>query len=52
LGELVLEVGPKGAKTTRVGSLQESQSESAVTRNLKAFRCAVCIGRDSGSSIQ
>jgi len=38
-GELVLEVGPKGARTTTVGSLQESQSESAVSRNLEAFRC-------------
>ena len=51
-GELVLEVGPKCTKTTTVGSLQESQSESAVTRNFEAFRCVVCVGGDSGSSIQ
>ena len=36
-GEMVVEVNPKGAKTTTVGSLQESQSESAVKRNLEAF---------------
>jgi hypothetical protein len=29
--------------------LQESQSESAVTRNLEVFCCVVCVGRDSGS---
>ena len=51
-GELLLEVGPKGAKTATVGSLQENQSESAVTRNFEAFRCVVCVGGDSGSSIQ
>jgi len=51
-GELVLEVGPKGAKTTTFGSLQESLSESAVTRNLEAFCCVVCVGQDSASSIQ
>ena len=48
-GELVLKVGPKCTKTTTVGSLQESQSESAVTCNLEAFCCVVCVGRDSGS---
>ena len=32
-GELVLEIGPKCTKTTKVGSLQESQSESAVTQS-------------------
>jgi hypothetical protein len=52
LGEPVLEVGLKGSKTTTVGLLQESQSESAVMRNLEAFCCVVCVGRDSGSSIQ
>jgi len=51
-GELVLEVGPKCTKPTTVGSLQESQSESAVTCNLAAFRCVICVGRDSGSSIE
>jgi len=51
-GELVLEVGPKGTKTTTVGLLQESQSESAVTRNLEVFCCVVCVGQDSASSIQ
>jgi hypothetical protein len=51
-GELVFDFGPKCAKTTTVGSLQESQSESAVTRNLEAFRGVVGVGRDSGSSIQ
>ena len=51
-GELVLEVGPKCTKPTTVNSLQESQSESAVTCNLEAFRCVVCVGRDSGSSIE
>ena len=50
-GELVLEVGPKCTKPTTVGSLQESQSESAVTCNLEAFGGVVCVGRDSGSSI-
>ena len=50
--ELVLEVSPKCTKTTTVGSLQESQSKSAVTRNLDAFCCVVCVGQDSGSSIQ
>ena len=33
-GELVLEIGPKRAKTTTVGTLEEGQSKSAVTRNL------------------
>jgi len=51
-GELVLEVGPKCTKPTTIGSLQESQSESAVTCNLEAFCCVVCVGRDSGSSIE
>jgi len=51
-GELVLENGPKCTKLTTVGSLQESQSESAVTCNLEAFCCVVCVRRDSGSSIE
>jgi len=48
-GELVLEIGPKGAKTTTVGTLEEGQSKSAVTRNLEALRRIVCVGRDSSS---
>jgi len=52
LGELVLEIGPMGAKTTTVGTLEESQSKSAVTRNLEALRCIVCVGRDSSSGIE
>jgi len=51
-GELVLEVGLKCTKPTAVGSLQESQRESAVTCNLEAFCCVVCVGQDSGSSIE
>ena len=51
-GELGLEVGPKCAERTTVGLLQESQSESAVTCNLEAFWCVVCVGQDSASSIQ
>jgi hypothetical protein len=51
-GEVVLEIGPKGAKTTTVGTLEEGQSKSAVTRNLEALRCVVCVGRDSGSRIE
>ena len=50
--ELVLKVGPKCTKPTTVGSLQESQSESAVTCNLEALRCVVCVGRDSGSRVE
>jgi hypothetical protein len=41
-----------GAKTTTVGTLEESQSKSAVTRNLEALRCIVCVGRDSSSGIE
>jgi hypothetical protein len=33
-------------------ALEEGQSKSAVTRNLEALRRIVCVGRDSGSSIQ
>ena len=51
-GELVAEVGPKGAKTATVGTLQEGQSKSAVTRNLEALRCVVCVGRDSSIGIK
>ena len=53
--ELVFEVRPKGAKTTTVGSLLESQSKSAVTRNFEevcCVVCVVCVGQNSGSSIQ
>jgi len=51
-GELVLEIGPKGAKTTTVGALEESQSKSAVTRNLEAFRRIIYVGQDSSSGIE
>ena len=52
LGELALEIGPKGAKTTTVGTLEEGQSKSAVTRNLEALRRIVCVGRNSSSGIE
>jgi len=51
-GELVLEIGPKGAKTTTVGTLEEDQSKSAVTRNLEALRHIVCVGQNSSSGIE
>jgi len=51
-GEVVLEIGPKGAKTTTVGTLEEGQSKSAVTRDLEALCCIVCVGRDSSSGIE
>ena len=51
-GELVLEIGPKGAKTTTVGTLEKGQSKSAVTRNLEALCRIVYVGRDSSSGIE
>jgi len=50
-GELVLEIGPKGAEMTTVGTLEEGQSKSPVTRNLEVLRRIVCVGRDSSSGI-
>jgi len=51
LGELVLKVGPKCTKPTTVGSLQESQSESAVTCNLEALRCVVSSVLDETAAV-
>jgi len=51
-GELILEIGPKGANTTTVGRLEEGQSKRAVARNLEALRRIVCVGRDSSSGIE
>jgi hypothetical protein len=49
---VVLEIGPKGAKPTTVGTLEVSRSKSAVTRNLEALHRIVCVGQDSSSGIE